>query len=182
MPEGECLAIVGANGAGKSTLLRMLATLLRPDNGTIALFGDALPGSARLARPKIGYLGHDALVYRDLTCAQNMELAADLYAVDRGEIHPALDRVGLLSRAHDPVHELSRGMTQRLGLARLTLHRPALLLLDEPHASLDEEGCALLDEIITGRGETGVVIVTHDQERATRLGDRSITLASGAIV
>ncbi len=157
----------------------MLATLLRPDSGSITLFGDPLPSGARRARASIGYLGHDPLVYRDLTCTQNMELAADLYAVGHAAIHPALDRVGLLSRANDPVRDLSRGMTQRLGLARLTLHSPRLLLLDEPHASLDEAGAAVLDEIITGRGETGVVIVTHDHERARRLGDRSVTMVRG---
>ena len=159
----------------------MLATLLRPDEGLVSLFGHDLPSGTRHVRTKIGYLGHDPLVYRDLTCLQNLELAADLYGIDHAAIDPGLDGVGLLSRTHDAVHELSRGMTQRLGLARLMLHSPSLLLLDEPHASLDDAGAELLDRLIRERGGMGVVIVTHDWDRANRLADRSITMLNGVV-
>lgn len=177
---GECLAVVGANGAGKTTLLRMLATLVRPDAGTIAICGHELPGAATAVRSTIGYLGHDPGVYLDLTPWQNLEFFSDLQGADRARVPDLLDEVGLLVRAHDPVRTLSRGMIQRLGLARLLVSDPRLLLLDEPHSSLDAQGQDLLDGRVTGRGGRGVVLVTHDRARAGALADRVLTLDHGA--
>lgn len=177
------MAILGGNGAGKSTLLRMFATLTPPDSGTLAVAGHALPTGAAAARGRIGYLGHDPFVYLDLTCAQNLEFFADLHGVDRSGVPALLDRVGLAIRTHDRVRTLSRGMTQRLGLARVMLNTPSLYLLDEPHASLDEEGQVLLDEIIGGvSGDRTVVLVTHERDRAERLADRILTIANGVLV
>ncbi len=183
--EGECLAVLGPNGAGKSTLLRMLATLLRPDEGELSVGGHPLPQRARRARGLIGYLGHDPLLYLDLTAWQNLELFADLYGVPRPRerIADMLRGVGLLARAHDPVRTFSRGMTQRLGLARLLLHRPSLLLLDEPHASLDAPGATLLDRVLAeARGAQAVVLVTHDVGRGLALADRVLVLRAGRLV
>jgi heme exporter protein A len=182
--DGECLAVLGPNGAGKSTLLRTLATLLRPDEGTLTVTGHALPDGARRARGLIGYLGHDPLLYLDLTAWQNLELFADLYGVPspRERVEEGLARVGLLGRAFDPVRSFSRGMAQRLGLARLMLHRPVLLLLDEPYAGLDAPGATLLDEVMAeARGTRGVVLVTHDVERAVGLADRLLVLRGGRV-
>jgi heme exporter protein A len=182
---GECLAVLGPNGAGKSTLLKMLATLLRPDAGELAVCGHALPDGARRARAEIGYLGHDPLVYLDLTARQNLELYADLYGLPdaRGRVDDALDRVGLLARSFDLVRTFSRGMAQRLGLARVLLHEPRLLLLDEPYAGLDAAGAHLLDALLSDASrDRGVVIVTHEVERGVALAGRLLVLRAGRAV
>ena len=179
---GECLALLGPNGAGKSTLLRMLATLLRPEAGELEVCGAPLPAGAGAARARIGYLGHDPLVYLDLTPRQNLELYADLYGLpDAGtRINEALDRVGLLARSFDPVRTFSRGMAQRLGLARVMLHGPRLLLLDEPHAGLDAAGTRLLDRVLADLGpDRGAVIVTHEVERGVAVAGRVLVLRAG---
>jgi heme exporter protein A len=182
---GERVAVLGPNGAGKSTLLRMVATLLRPEAGTLVVCGSELPAGAGRARQAIGYLGHDPLVYLDLTAAQNLELYADLYGLDDAgdRVRRALDRVGLLPRSFDAVRTFSRGMAQRLGLARALLHEPTLLLLDEPYAGLDAAGARLLDGVLgdlgTGRG---AVIVTHEVERGVSLADRVLVLRAGRAV
>jgi heme exporter protein A len=183
---GECLAVLGPNGAGKSTLLRMLATLLRPDSGEIAICGERLPERALQARSRIGYLGHDPLVYLDLTARQNLELYADLYGLSdvRDRVDGGLDRVGLLARSFDPVRTFSRGMAQRLGLARALLHEPRLLLLDEPYAGLDAAGARLLDGVLADSASAGrgVVIVTHEVERGVALAGRLLVLRAGRAV
>ncbi|HSI31116.1 MAG TPA: heme ABC exporter ATP-binding protein CcmA [Miltoncostaeaceae bacterium] len=182
---GECLAVLGPNGAGKSTLLRMLATLLRPDSGTLAVCGHALPEEAGRARAEIGYLGHDPLVYLDLTARQNLELYADLYGLRdaRRRVDDALDRVGLLARSFDLVRTFSRGMAQRLGLARVLLHEPRLLLLDEPYAGLDAAGAHLLDAVLADAvRDRGVVMVTHEVERGVALAGRLLVLRAGRTV
>ena len=182
---GECLAVLGPNDAGKSTLLRMVATLLRPDAGSLSICGEALPRGARRARAGIGYLGHDPLVYLDLTPRQNLELYADLYGLSdaRERIDAGLDRVGLRARSFDPVRTFSRGMAQRLGLARALLHDPELLLLDEPYAGLDAAGARLLDGVLGDLGATrGAVMVTHEVERGVSLAGRVMVLRAGRVV
>jgi heme exporter protein A len=179
---GECLAVLGPNGAGKSTLLRMVATLLRPDAGELTVCGAALPDRAGAARREIGYLGHDPLVYLDLTARQNLELYADLYGLDdaRQRVDAALDRVGLLARSFDAVRTFSRGMAQRLGLARALLHEPSLLLLDEPYAGLDAAGARLLDGVLGDLGrDRAAMIVTHEVERGVQLAGRVLVLRAG---
>ena len=179
---GECLAVLGPNGAGKSTLLRMLATLLRPEAGELSVCGAPLPDRAIRARAEIGYLGHDPLVYLDLTARQNLELYADLYGLEDApaRITEGLDRVGLLARSFDPVRTFSRGMAQRLGLARALLHRPRLLLLDEPYAGLDAAGARLLDGVIGDLGAArGAVMITHEVERGVAMAGRVLVLRAG---
>lgn len=183
---GRRLSVVGPNGAGKSTLLRMLATLLRPDAGTIELVGHDISDRAQRARPHLGYLGHDPLVYLDLSAWQNLELFGDLYGVPdlRERIPRALSRVGLLPRAHDPVRTFSRGMAQRMGIARLTLHEPTLLVLDEPYTGLDAQGARLLDDLLAGfaSGGRGAVMVTHELNRAVELADEVLVMRAGRVV
>lgn len=181
LDEGETLAIVGPNGAGKTTLLRMLATLHRPSAGTLSIMGHQVPDTAHKVRPHLGYLGHDPLVYLDLTALQNLELFADLYGIPdaRTRIEDLLDQVGLLPRAFEPVRTFSRGMAQRLGIARLLLHRPSLLLLDEPNSGLDASGSVLMDRVIAEG--TSVVVVTHDVERAVQVADRVMVLRAGKL-
>lgn len=182
---GECLTILGPNGAGKSTLLRMVATLLRPDSGTLRVAGHECPAHAAKARPHLGLLGHEPQVYRDLSALQNLEFFASLHGLarDRERELDALERVGLLARANDPVRTFSRGMGQRLGLARLLLHDPPILLLDEPHAGLDASGAALLDRQIADRpAGRGIILVTHEVERGIALADRAMVLRAGRCV
>ena len=176
------MALVGPNGAGKTTLLRILATLHRPQTGSLTVFGHELPSQVNHVRAKIGYLGHDPLVYLDLTPWQNLRLFADLYGVewDGPAIEDLLARVGLLPRAYDVVRTFSRGMVQRLGVARMLLHDPSLLLLDEPYAGLDAPGAALLDTVIQ-EGRTAVV-VTHDVGWAARHATRMLVLRGGRLV
>jgi heme exporter protein A len=184
LAEGECLAIVGPNGAGKTTMLRMAASLIRPDSGSLTISGHSIPSHAARVRAMIGYLGHQPLLYLDLTAWQNLEFFADLYGVPhaRARIEEMLDRVDLLARAYDPVRTFSRGMAQRLGLARLLLHDPRLLLLDEPHAGLDAPGAALLDALLDeARGTRTVMMVTHDLGRALATGDRVIAMRRGRV-
>jgi heme exporter protein A len=178
---GQCVAILGANGAGKTTLLRMFATLIRPLAGTLEICGHDVTQEAAKARAKIGYLGHDPQVYLDLTCSQNMEFFGDLHGAPRQSGAELLERVGLLLRSNDRVRDLSRGMVQRLGIARMLLSEPELLLLDEPHAGLDAQGQALLDAIISERRGRGVVLITHDADRAATLADQVVRLEAGRL-
>ncbi len=145
---GESVLLLGANGAGKTTLLRLLALLARPTAGEYLLFGEPTRrGGDRLAqRRRLGFLAHQSWLYEHLTAEENLRFHAGLYALppDRTAIETALDAVGLLARRADAVRTYSRGMQQRLALARVLLHRPDLLLLDEPFTGLDREGAERL--------------------------------------
>jgi len=159
--EGEFVLVTGPNGAGKTTLLRVLATVLRPSGGAVSVAGHELPRAAGQARPLLGYVAHGPLTYPGLTARENLELYAALYGVPDDLVGPALERVGLDGRGRDPVSEYSRGMLQRLALARACLHGPALLLLDEPTAGLDADGRELLREVLAEPGRT-VIVSTHE--------------------
>ena len=183
LSEGERVAVVGPNGAGKSTLVRILATLLRSDGGTLRVAGAECPAQARAARRAIGFLGHDPLVYPDLTARENLELYAALHGLRRPgrRIEDLLDRVGLLARSLDPVRVYSRGMAQRLGIARLLLHRPRLLLLDEPYGGLDAAGARILDDELGDMSDRALVLVTHELGRARTLTDRVLVMRAGRV-
>lgn len=173
---GERLAVLGDNGAGKTTLLRMLATLARPAGGELELLGlDAVRQRDRL-RPRLGFLGHQPGLTPMLTARENLEFFAGLHGVARATAQEALRRVGLEGAAEQRAGELSRGMQQRLALARATLHGPELLILDEPDASLDLHGRSLLAELVENRT---VVLATHDRILARRLCTRALLLRSG---
>ncbi len=156
---GQTLAVLGANGAGKSTLLRVLATLLRPHGGTARVLGHDLPAEAWAVRGRIGYLGHDPLLYRDLSARENLDLHARLRGVGAARVEELLGAVGLARRAHDPLHTYSRGMVQRAAVARCVLGDPELLLLDEPRANLDPAAAAALEPLI-GRSSGRTRVVT----------------------
>jgi len=142
VPAGATLAVLGRNGAGKSTLLRILATLLRPHAGEVQVLGQPLPGRAFAVRGQVGLLAHEPLLYRDLTGRENLTYHARLHGVEAARVEEVLDSVDMRGRAEDPVRSLSRGMVQRLAICRAVLHRPKLLLLDEPRANLDPAGRA----------------------------------------
>jgi len=175
---GERLLLTGPNGSGKTTLLRVIATVLRPQGGQVHVWGRPLPGEARRVRADIGYVGHEPLVYPALTVGENLALYASLYGVGDERIGEVLDRVGLAARRRDPVADLSRGMRQRLALARATLHRPALLLLDEPTAGLDHDGRERLRQLLAAH--TGAaVIATHEPEWFGQLAGGALRLEAG---
>lgn len=181
---GHCLAVFGPNGAGKSTLLRTLAGLLRADSGSIEIFGEPLPASASLRR-RIGYLGHESFLYRDLTARENLAYYAKLFSVgDDARAAALLAQVGLARYAERRVATFSRGMLQRLALARAILHEPELLLLDEPLTGLDPDGADLLSRMLaqaTERGAT-VVMASHDMARALAVATRAVVVGRGRIV
>ena len=160
--EGETVLITGPNGAGKTTLLRILATVLRPSSGRVAVAGRDLPAGAPDVRRSVGYAGHDALAYPDLTARENLALYAALYDVPDDRVDEELDRVGLDGRRGDRAAELSRGMLQRLALCRTFLHDPDLLLLDEPFDGLDVEGADLLQAELAERTGVTALVATHD--------------------
>lgn len=172
---GGSLAVLGPNGSGKSTLLRILAGLLRPSSGEVSVLGCDLPKETHQLRGRVGYLGHDPLLYRDLTPRENLELAAALHGIGSEVAGPRievlLEAVGMSVRADDRVAELSAGMKQRIDICRAVLHEPELLLLDEPDAHLDPEARRRIAPLIAaGNGRTRVV-VSHDRGMATEAAD-----------
>ncbi|MCW2967661.1 MAG: ccmA, partial [Solirubrobacteraceae bacterium] len=160
---GQTLAVLGANGAGKSTLLRVLATLLRPHAGEVRVLGEALPAMAWKVRARIGYLGHEPLLYRDLSARENLVLHARLHRVAAARVGELLDAVGLAKRADDPLYTYSQGMVQRCSVARAVLHDPAVVLLDEPRANLDPAAAAIVEPLLAGRTR---VLTSHDPRDA----------------
>jgi len=180
---GETLLVLGPNGAGKTTLLRILATLLRPSGGEVRALGCALPAEAWKLRGRIGFLGHEPLLYRDLSGRENLRFHARLQGL-RGEeaearIGELLGAVGMQRRADERVAELSAGMRQRLAICRCVLHEPELLLLDEPDSNLDAGGRELARELLgPSQGRTRV-IVSHDPERFEAEADEVLRLEAG---
>jgi heme exporter protein A len=179
----ETLLVLGPNGAGKTTLLRILATLLRPSGGEVRALGCSLPEEAWKLRGKIGFLGHEPLLYRDLSGRENLRFHARLHGLagEAGEarITELLTAVAMERRAEQRVAELSAGMRQRLAICRCVLHRPELLLLDEPDSNLDAEGRELARALIgPGEGRTRV-IVSHDPERFEPEADQVLRLEAG---
>ena len=177
--QGQTLAVIGANGAGKTTLLRVLAGLLRPHAGSARVLGSQLPGEAWRVRGRIGYLGHDPLLYRELSGRENLVYQSRLYGVGPERVDEALAAVGLEGRAREPVRDLSKGMVQRLAAARATLHSPDLLLLDEPRANLDPAAAERLEPLIGRASGRARVLVTHDVERALAEADVVLGLRGG---
>ena len=177
---GESLLVLGPNGAGKTTLLRILATLLRPSGGEARVLGATLPGEAWKVRGRIGLLGHDALLYRDLSGRENLRFHARLHGLigeaGKARIEALLAAVGMERRAEDRVAELSAGMRQRLAVCRCVLHEPDLLLLDEPDSNLDAEGRELVQELIAPTADRTRVLVSHDPERYRPEADQVLAL------
>ena len=184
---GECVALLGPNGGGKSTLLSLLCGLSKPSAGIIRVGGWALPGEAAAVRAQIGVVAHKPLLYDTLTAAENLRFFGRLYGVPAGDadarIRALLAEVGLAKRADDLVRTFSRGMLQRLSIARALLHQPDVLLFDEPHTGLDQAASAMLDAVIVRAREQGrtLVIATHEMERAAQLATRAVILMRGRV-
>jgi heme exporter protein A len=177
---GASLAVLGPNGSGKSTLLRILAGLLRPSGGRATVLGHPLPKETWALRGRVGYLGHEPLLYRDLSSRENLALAAALHELEetaaRTRIEGLLEAVGMERRGDDRVAELSAGMRQRVDICRAVLHEPELLLLDEPDAHLDAEARDLIAPLIAAGEDRARVLVSHDRERAAAGADALLEL------
>jgi heme exporter protein A len=176
LEEGKTLAVFGANGAGKTTLLRILATLLRPHRGEVRVLGRELPREGYAVRGRVGFLGHDPLLYRDLTARENLRFHARLHRVPFARIDTLLEAVGLERRGDEPVHTFSRGMVQRLAVCRTVLHEPELLLLDEPLAGLDPGAAAAVAPLLSGGTR---VLISHDVEHGLEEADLVLGLRAG---
>ncbi|MDE2888817.1 MAG: ABC transporter ATP-binding protein [Gemmatimonadota bacterium] len=183
---GGAVALLGPNGAGKSTLLRVVAALSKPTHGRIFIRGVDVRKEPERVRADIGLISHQTLLYEDLTAGENLRFYGCLYGLDdlKERVRQALAEVGLSGREHDRVRGFSRGMKQRLAVARATLHGPTILLLDEPFAGLDAAACGMLSERlhqIRREGRT-VILVTHDLRRCLDLADRFAILNRGRLV
>ncbi len=182
---GEFVALLGPNGAGKTTFLRILATLSRPKMGEVHVAGFSLPRQAAAVRQRLGVVSHQPLLYGDLNAEENLQFYARMYAlVDYdGRLKQVLQMVGLYRRRRDLVREFSRGMQQRLAIARAILHDPQILLFDEPHTGLDQDASAMLDGLLSeiASGGRTVVMTSHDLSRAAKLADRVDILSRGVI-
>jgi heme exporter protein A len=183
---GERLAIIGPNGSGKSTLLRVLATLVRPSAGTARLAGFDVHTQAAEVRRHIGVVCHQTFLYGDLTALENVEFYARLYGLDGAQerAREQLRVVGLEGQSHVRGRDLSRGMQQRLTLARATVHQPPILLLDEPDTGLDQRWVAFLVGLLAEAAHQGrtVLLTTHNLERSLDLADRLAVLNRGKVV
>jgi heme exporter protein A len=185
VPRGEFLTLVGPNGAGKTTLLRIIATLGQATAGEVRVGGWPLPQAADRVRPHLGLISHQPLLYAELTAGENLRFFARMYGLvePSGRIDEVLAAVDLSDRRRDPVGEFSRGMQQRLAIARAILHQPEILLLDEPYTGLDQSAAAMLDEVLHSVATAGrtVVMTTHDLVRGLANCDRIAILARGKI-
>ena len=182
---GEIVALLGANGAGKTTLLRILATLANSTLGKIKIGGFSLPTQALAARAQLGFLGHKTLLYSDLSAEQNLLFCSRLFGLQNANsrVNEVLELVNLSPRRRDPVRIFSRGMLQRLAIARAILHDPKVLLFDEAHTGLDQESAAMLNELLRSLAEEGATILmaSHNLERVSQLADRVDVLVAGHI-
>jgi heme exporter protein A len=183
--QGEFVAILGPNGAGKTTFLRILATLSRPTLGAVQVAGYALPAQAAAVRARLGVVTHLPLLYGDLNAEENLQFYGRMYGVMglKPRIDEILGLVGLSERRHDLLRTFSRGMQQRLAIARAILHNPEVMLFDEPHTGLDQDACDMLDRLlkdVAGRGRT-VIMTSHDLARVESLATRFDVLSHGVI-
>jgi len=182
---GTLSVVTGANGAGKTSLLRLLAGLVPLSSGSATVAGiDLATQELRLLRRRVGWLGHEGSFYDDLSVRENLVFAARALERPLDEVASVVERVGLTSRMNTTSRQLSAGQRRRLGLAWLLLRRPQLWLLDEPYASLDDEGRSFFDAMlgdVVASGAT-VVVSAHDPLRSAALAPRTLTMAGGRIV
>ncbi|HET7711202.1 MAG TPA: heme ABC exporter ATP-binding protein CcmA [Thermoanaerobaculia bacterium] len=182
VPQSTVQVIGGHNGSGKSTLLRLIATAIRPNGGTARVVGFDVVRQREDVRRATALVTHQTYLYEALTARENLTIAAD-YLGSRDGLEGLLDRVGLLSREHDPVNTFSAGMRKRLMIARLLLQKPQVALFDEPYGQLDTAGFELFDKIVGELRAAGaaVVIATHQLERTRGYADGAVILREGRV-
>lgn len=183
--QGEFLTLVGPNGAGKTTFLRILATLSRATGGDALIGGVSIADHPAQVRRSIGLVSHRTLLYDDLTAVENLLFYGRMYDVPNlnARIDEVLRQVDLYYRRHDPVRTYSRGMQQRLSIARAILHDPLVMLMDEPYTGLDVQATAMLRAVLQGLAASGrtVIMTTHDLELGLEVADRVAILSGGRI-
>jgi heme exporter protein A len=182
---GGCLALFGPNGAGKTTLLRVLAGLLKPSSGSARVSGVSLPGGAQV-RSGVGLVSHNTMLYEALSARENVSFAARLYSVDDvdRQVEDSLRRMSMLERADAPVRSLSRGMQQRVSIARAMVHAPRLVLADEPYNGLDESGARALTALFQDLRSSGtsIIIVTHNLPEGLALATHAAVMQRGRFI
>ncbi|HET6760673.1 MAG TPA: heme ABC exporter ATP-binding protein CcmA [Gemmatimonadaceae bacterium] len=182
---GDCLAVFGPNGAGKTTLLRLLAGLLKPSSGSARLAGIPLPGGTR-ARSRVGLISHHTMLYEALSARENVSFAARLYGIrdPATRVDDSLRRMSMLERADAPVRLLSRGMQQRVSIARAMVHSPQVVLADEPYSGLDESGARALTVLLQELRASGtaIIIVTHNLAEGLSLATHAAVMQRGRFV
>ena len=183
LPDGAKAALLGANGAGKTTLLAVLSTLLAPTEGDATVGGHELRREPGALRASIGVLTHRPMLYEELSPRENLEFFARLYGVEQAaeRVEELLRAVGLWLRRDEETAVLSRGFHQRLAIARALVHRPRVLLLDEPETGLDREGLALLDELVLRAPGPTVLAATHHHDRVAGWAELVIELERGRL-
>ena len=185
VPQGAALSLLGPNGSGKTTLIRVLATLTRPDAGDVRICGVGLGRQSSRLRRSIGVVGHDPLLYDDLTARENLGFVCRMFDLDRADerVEEVSELMGMTADLDRKIGAMSHGMKKRFSIARALLHDPKVLLLDEPETGLDQEALALLDAVISRRSDLTrtVIMATHSLERAVALGDRIAVLADGRV-
>lgn len=185
VPWGQVLTILGPNGSGKTTLIKTLATLIRPDSGTVRIGGLEAKRSGQRIRRVIGVVTHDSLLYDDLTGYENLKFFARMFRLDKVEdrIAAVTKRMGMTDRLDQKVGTLSHGMKKRFSIARALLHDPLILIMDEPESGLDQEALSLLEKVIADRTDPyrTVLMTTHNLERGLALSDRMAIISRGRI-
>ncbi len=187
LERGRCALLLGANGSGKSTLLRLLSGLSKPTSGAIRIGGWEMPREAMAVRAQIGLVAHRPLLYESLTARENLDFCGKLYGIPGGErerrSEALLRQVGLWRRADSLTRSFSRGMKQRLSIARALLHQPALLLLDEPYSGLDQRAGTMLDGLLRSALEDGrtILMSTHQLARSPDFASRALVLSRGRL-
>ncbi len=183
--EGEFLTLFGPNGAGKTTLIRIVASLTRPTAGTVQVRGEDLSKAATSLRRHIGLISHHPLLYGDLTPDENLRFFAQMYDLPDApsRIDTVLTQVGLAARRRDPVRTFSRGMVQRLAIARAILHDPSIMLLDEPYTGLDLQAADMLRSVLQelAASDRTVILTTHNLEQGLEMCDRAAILNRGKV-
>ena len=186
LDKGEILAVIGPNGAGKSTFFKCTVGLLQPTSGEIFLDGEQVKKNSPQVKQRIGFLGHESFLYNNLSPLENLKFYGKLYKVKNldKKANALLKEVGLYLFRDMPIRSFSRGMMQRLAIARVLLPDPDILMLDEPHTGLDQEAVALLNQIIKKKRDsaTSILIISHDFEQVHALADRAAVLKKGKIV
>ena len=188
LPEGAFLSIFGPNGAGKTTLLRVLSTLARPSSGEASVAGIDLKEKPDEARAAIGMISHAPMLYPDLTAEENLLFYAQLYGVEdpQARVSRLLEAVGLSHRRLDPVRTFSRGMTQRVSIARALVHDPRVVFLDEPYSGLDPHAVEIFDQLIESaradRKDRAFIMVSHDLAKGFSMCTHALVLARGRVV
>lgn len=186
LAQGEFLSLFGPNGAGKTTLMRIVATLSKPTSGAVTLNGVPTTHAGGAVRHQLGLVSHQTLLYPDLTAQENLQFFGRMYDVPAlpERVNEVLDLVGLFARRHDLVRTYSRGMQQRLAIARAIIHDPGIMLLDEPYTGLDPHAAEILRGVLQRLvfQDRTVIMTTHDLDRGLDLCDRVAILANGRIV